>query len=131
MSAVLVIDDNVELRDVLALALRQHGHVVQTAGDGCEGLKLLERQSFDILVTDLVMPDKDGLEVLQFARKRHPHMRIVVMSGDSPRHAALYLNIATKLGAHQTLQKPFRISALLAAIGDSPADEGDDGAAGS
>ena len=102
------------------------GHAVVTATDGREGLKIVQSQPFDILVTDLVMPDQDGLEVLQVVRKQHPHIRVIVMSGDSPRHAELYLKIARQLGAHQTLLKPFAIEALLAAIAESPGEPRDE-----
>lgn len=116
MGRILLIDDNVALRDLMALALERAGHTVLTAGTGKEGILLLRQNSVDALVTDVVMPDQDGLETLQQARRLRPDLRIVVISGDSPRHAPLYLKIAGHLGAHQTLQKPFAIPELLAAV---------------
>jgi DNA-binding NtrC family response regulator len=113
---ILVIDDNVELASVLAQALRLKGHVVWQTDSSKHGVRLLQENPIDILITDLVMPEQDGLETIQLALKLRPEVRIIAMSGDAPRYAGVYLNMAEKLGAHCSLLKPFRLEALFAAI---------------
>jgi CheY-like chemotaxis protein len=115
-AAILVIDDNAELANVLAHALRRVGHTVWQTESPKEGLRLLQQHAIDILITDLVMPEQDGIETIQLARKLRPEVRVIAMSGDSPRHAGLYLDMAEKLGADRSLLKPFHLAALLAAV---------------
>ena len=118
MASILLIDDNTPLRELLRLGLTRAGHTVWEAEDGKEGLKLLREHPIDVLVTDVVMPEQDGIVTLQLARKLRPELRVVVISGDAPRHAPLYLKIAGSLGAHKTLMKPFTMEKLLEAIGE-------------
>lgn len=80
---------------------------------GKAGLKLLAAHPVDLVITDVVMPDQDGLEIVMHLRKTHPHLPILLMSGDAPRHAAHYLEVGEKLGATRTLLKPFSIRTLL------------------
>jgi DNA-binding response OmpR family regulator len=113
---ILVIDDNMDLARVLAQALQQAGHTVWMTEDAKEGMRLLQQHPIDILITDLVMPEQDGIETIQSARKLRPNVRIIAISGDAPRHAAIYLQMAEKLGADRSLLKPFHLGALFAAI---------------
>ncbi len=116
---ILLLDDNSSLRTVMALALTRAGHHVLEAADGKAGIRLLEQNPIDVLVTDIVMPDQDGLATIPIARKLRPGLRIVVISGDSPSHAPLYLKTAGLLGAYKTLLKPFAIADLLNAVRES------------
>jgi CheY-like chemotaxis protein len=115
-AAILVIDDNAELASLLAHALHRVGHTVWQTENPKEGLRLLQEHPIDILITDLVMPEQDGIETIQLARKLRPQVRVIAMSGDSPRHAGLYLDMAEKLGADRSLLKPFHLQALLTAV---------------
>lgn len=116
MAKILLVDDNAELRRMMEATLSRAGHHVQAAPGGKEGIQLLKQQEFDLLITDIVMPEQDGFETVQIARKLRPALRILVMSGDSPRHAPLYLKTAAFLGAHQTLLKPFTVGDLAEAV---------------
>ncbi|MES2692732.1 MAG: response regulator [Verrucomicrobiota bacterium] len=118
MASVLLIDDNDPLRELMSLALAREGHQVWNASNSKDGIDLLRQHTIDLLITDIVMPDKDGLETMQLARKVRPDLRVIVISGDSPRHAPLYLGIASKLGANKTLMKPFAITTLHAAVNE-------------
>ena len=116
MANILVIDDNAELARVLAQALRHVGHTVWVADNGKDGLRLLSQHVIDLLITDVVMPEQDGIETLQLARRMNPHLRVITISGDAPRHAPLYLSMTEKFGADRSLLKPFRLETLLTTV---------------
>jgi len=116
MSTILVIDDNEPPRELLARALERQGYHVLAAGNGVDGIKLMQQNEVALLVTDIVMPEQDGLESIQRARKLQPDLPVIVISGDAPRHAPLYLKIAGHLGAHKILMKPFAMETLLTAV---------------
>lgn len=115
-AAILLIDDNAELAIVLTQALRHAGHTVWATESAKDGVKLLQQHPIDILITDLVMPEQDGIETIQLARQLRPNLRIIAISGDAPRHAQLYLKVAGKLGADRSLLKPFKLEDLFGAI---------------
>ena len=112
---VLVIEDNPELREYLRLALEMHDHQVLTAEHGRDALAYLNGHRVDAVVTDLFMPEMDGIETLATLRKQFPDTRVVAMSG---RPGVDYLGVARELGVTRTLRKPFEISELLAALED-------------
>ena len=124
MASILLIDDNESLRAMMAHALTLAGHKVITAGDGKAAMRAFAQHAVDLVITDLVMPDQDGVETLMLLRKSHPKLPVIAISGDSPTHAALYLSVARKLGAVATLQKPFAVGALLAAAETALAQPG-------
>lgn len=114
---VLIVDDHDDLRSMLCRALEERGHEVHGAQDGAVALKLLDRHSVDVVVTDLVMPEKEGIETIMSVRKQHPHIRILAISGGhQTRNATPYLELAARLGAHGTLEKPFTIEELAGKI---------------
>jgi CheY-like chemotaxis protein len=116
MASILLVDDNVEFRNILSLALSGAGHTVTLAANGRQALQLFSRISCDLIISDIVMPEKDGLEMLLQLRATKPSFPIILMSGDSPENAELYLKVAEQLGATQVLRKPFKAAALLAAV---------------
>jgi DNA-binding response OmpR family regulator len=111
---VLVIDDDQEIRDFCGLVLSDHGYSPILAADGNEGLAAIGKNIFDIIVTDLVMPGREGMEFIRDIHKRYPHIGIVCMSGDI--NSGAYLKTAEALGASVTLLKPFGSAELLAAV---------------
>jgi CheY-like chemotaxis protein len=110
---VLVIEDNVDLRDLVRLALEHAGHQVITATHGVEGLAFLNGHVVDLVVTDLFMPEMDGIEVIAALRRQFPGVKIVAMSG---RPGVDYLTVAKELGAARILRKPFVMDDLLSAV---------------
>ncbi len=111
---VLVVDDNPALRESLELVLSQAGYDVETARDGREAVELQASHPADVLLTDIFMPDRDGIETIQLFRTRYPAMGIIAMSGDA--HFPVqtdYLQVAEVAGANFTLRKPFQPQQLL------------------
>ena len=114
MVRVLVIDDDPEIREVLEQALKSVGHEVFLAADGREGLNQCRATPADVVITDLFMPNRDGLETIVELRKDFPHTPIIAMSGHTA--ASPMLAIALRLGATAILEKPFPPAQLLAAV---------------
>lgn len=111
---VLVIDDDAEIRDFCGLVLSDSGCAAVLASDGDEGLAAVGSGAFDVVVTDLVMPGKEGIEFIREIRQRFPGIGIVCMSGDI--HSAAYLKVAEALGASAALLKPFSGAELVAVV---------------
>jgi CheY-like chemotaxis protein len=116
MARILLIDDDKALREVLRLSLEHLGHSVMEAQDGDEGLALFSQHSADIVLTDLIMPGKEGLETIQELRRVYPTIKIIAMSGGGRVAAQDYLKVAAEFGAVRILAKPFAITALAEAI---------------
>lgn len=116
MPRILVIDDNAEFGRILQAHLTAHGHKVVTAKDGEQGLALIEQESFDIVLTDILMPQRDGIEVLRQVKQRWPGLPVIAVSGGGWIKAGDLLEMAERLGADRVLQKPVRRDDLLAAV---------------
>lgn len=112
-SMILVIDDDSNLRRAFVLALKKSGFDVLEAGDGAEGLKLMGSHAIDLVLTDVLMPNTDGVELIQIIRRRFPKTAIVAMSGGGVMEAEDCLFMAKKLGAAQVLRKPFDLAELV------------------
>ena len=115
MVQILVIDDEPLFRDYLRRILQREGYSVLEAGDGDQGLRTLDEQAVDLVIVDIVMPRKDGIEVLMELRKRKSGVGVIAISGGG-RPSGSYLNPAKALGAARTLMKPFARGDLIAAV---------------
>ena len=115
MARILIIEDNAALLPVIAELLTASGHNVRTARNGAEGLAQFRLERPDLVLTDIVMPEQDGVGVLLELRKLRPRPKIIAMSGGTVR-SSQYLQMAAGLGARRILEKPFSNSALLRAI---------------
>ena len=102
----------------MQLLLESAGYRVFCAADGGEAIKLLARQSFDLVLTDMLMPGSDGIELLSSIRKSRANTRVLAMSGGGMIGVADYLKVAKKLGAHGVLEKPFTSEMLLSTVAD-------------
>ena len=116
MARILLIEDNDALRTTLAELLALAGHTVVEAGNGRDGLDLFRQAGADLVITDLVMPEIEGLEVVRQLRNAHPPVNVIAISGGGRASAAVYLEAARLLGAARVLHKPFTTAVLLAAI---------------
>ncbi len=116
MAKILVIDDDDDLRDVLCEALAEQGHEVHAASDGLKGVTLLETLRVDLVVTDILMPRKEGIETIRDLRRLTPAVKIVAMSGGGRSKQLMFLKVAEDFGADVTLQKPFRLGEFLAVV---------------
>src|SRR4051812_4019857 len=112
MASILVVDDSAELRKTIVRMLAKAGHEVRDASNGAAALRELERGSFDLVVTDIVMPDMEGLELIRQVKKNHADLPIIAMSGGGRGSVDDYLKLATSFGAAKTLEKPFQIADL-------------------
>lgn len=118
MAHILLIDDDDAVRDVVRTLLCHHGHTVVEARDGDEGLRLYPSVKADLLITDIMMPKKNGLEVLTALRdSRSPFKAIAISGGSLPGHEN-GLERALALGAAKVLAKPFTRDALINAVND-------------
>ena len=116
MPSILIIDDDASVRDSLRRTLHKEGYTILEASEGKAGLKQLERSLADLILLDMFMPDKDGLETIGELRRTHPGIRIIAMSGGGFKGTVDVLHVATKLGARRTLAKPFTREQLLEAV---------------
>lgn len=115
---LLLAEDDPLLRLLLQTALERAGYSVTAVVNGREAAAHQRREPFDLLLTDLVMPEQEGLETIMEFRQRHPDVRIVAMSGGGRGNAESYLAVATRLGADQILGKPFSNERLLEVIAE-------------
>ena len=119
MARILLIDDDDSVRSCLRLTLGQLGHTVIEARNGAEGLKLFASAQPDLVITDIVMPEKDGLEVLMTLRKEGLPAKVIAISGDRGKLTATEsLRLAQFLGASKVLEKPFTREALTLAVNE-------------
>jgi len=114
MARILVIDDAVAVRELLEQMLRLTGHDVVSAANGKEGIDQLRRQPVELVITDLFMPEKEGLETIRELRRDFPNIGIIAMSGE-PGMPSL-LGIAKRFGALKTIEKPFDRTEMMAAV---------------
>ena len=113
MASILIIDDDLPIRDLLRDTLTRSGYSIRTAANGIEGLQLYRAQSPELVITDMVMPEQDGLSTIMELRRISPGVRIIAMSGGMVQKPELYLQFAEKLGADRVLLKPFLLEELL------------------
>jgi len=119
MARILLIEDDNEVRTMLRLTLIHFGHNVIEARNGKEGLELFKRANADLVITDIVMPEKEGLEVLiELREKQVPPVKIIAISGGGRQNVVDNLKMAKLLGAGRVLAKPFSNEALMAAINE-------------
>jgi DNA-binding response OmpR family regulator len=104
---VLVVDDNEDLRATIKALLQADGFDVAVAADGDAALASHRLRPADVVVTDLFMPDKDGIETIIELKKLYPSVKIIAMSGWTSTRGSDYLQVAREIGAAVTLQKPF------------------------
>lgn len=118
MARILLVDDEVLVLQLFEAVLQLEHHDVTTASDGNAAMAALAQGTFDVVVTDIVMPDKEGIEMIMEMRKLKPDLPIIAMSGGGRGSSADYLEMAALLGAKKTLAKPFSTQALVDAVSD-------------
>jgi CheY-like chemotaxis protein len=121
---ILVVDDNDQIRDTLSLLLEQAGHELIDVPNGKLALNLLKKEQVDLIITDIIMPEMEGIDLITAIRSLDPHAKIIAISGGGRVDARLCLSLADKLGADRILQKPFGKSALLSTVAELLADPG-------
>ena len=114
MARILVIDDHAPIRALLRFALEEAGHEVLEASNGRLGLELYRERSADLIITDVVMPEMNGPEMMLDLTRDFPNAKVIAMSGFLENE--LQLNVAKLFGARQTFQKPLEMEKLLGAV---------------
>ena len=116
MPRILLVDDDDVLRDALHKTLVRAGYEVEDASGGTEALKAFRRQPHDLVITDIVMVDGEGLDTIRALRNLDAHIKIIAMSGGGFGKSADYLHMADKFGATAVLAKPFSGTDVLAFV---------------
>jgi len=113
---ILVIDDDDQMRVLLRQVMEWAGYEVTEAENGREGMQKQRRQPFDLVITDLIMPEQEGLETISLLRKEYPLTRIIAISGGGRIGPEAYLPAAQELGADRVFSKPFDVRELAGAV---------------
>jgi DNA-binding response OmpR family regulator len=116
MAKILVIDDDEIMNGMIMQLLSEAGYEVEGAEDGSLGLKRLASEKFDLIVTDIVMPEKEGIETIMEIRGQNMETPIIAISGGGKIDPEQYLRMAQHFGADYTFQKPFDQKHFLAAV---------------
>jgi len=116
MAKVLIIDDDAAMRRMMSRVLTDARHQVIEASDGRDGIRKFRAEAPEIIVTDIVMPEQEGIQTIREIRAAGSTVGIIAISGGGGGDGALYLTIAEELGADAVLQKPFRLAELVAVI---------------
>lgn len=118
MTKILIIDDDNEFREMLHEMVEREGYIVYSAPDGAEGIKIHNREKPGLVIIDIIMPEKEGLETILELKKNAPDLKIIAISGGGRSHPGDYLRTAKHFGADRTLAKPFTKDDLLNSISD-------------
>ncbi len=113
MNQILIIDDESQIRLMLRHVFEREGFKVMDASDGEEGIKLYHKNPADLVITDLIMPGKEGIETIREFRKDFPDVEIIAISGCGSASSDVYLKIAKFMGAAYTFEKPFDCNELI------------------
>ncbi len=113
MKQILLIDDDAAARFLVSDILQEQGYSVTTADNGKEGLLLLDQESPDLVITDIIMPDMDGIEVIMQLKRSYPDGKIIALSAGGSISSDKYLDLAKGLGAQKVLTKPVDHQVLI------------------
>lgn len=113
---VLVIEDNEDFRKLALRWFKSHGIEAEGAANGAQGLALQRARPADVIVTDIFMPEMEGIETIYDLRREFPEAKIIAMSGRDPVMKFDVFEVAREIGAAKTFKKPFRFEELVAAV---------------
>jgi DNA-binding response OmpR family regulator len=116
MPGILIVEDEKDIREMLKISLIRRKFTVMEASSGKEAIIHFKPSIIDLVITDLIMPEEDGLKVIMKLRELKPSIKIIAISGGGKAGPGSYLNLAKALGAHAVYSKPFSIKKLLAKI---------------
>ncbi len=116
MARILVVDDDDLIRKLVVRTLERAGYEVVASADGQQAARQYRSQPADLIITDLFMPEKEGMEIITELRRDHPEVKIIAISGAGSLGPTGYLEVARMIGASRTLAKPFGQEELLSAV---------------
>jgi DNA-binding NtrC family response regulator len=118
MKRILVVDDDRQIVQLLRITLEKAGFSVVGAGNGSEALATCQQQTFDLMICDIIMPEKGGVETINEIRRRRPDVKVIAISGGGVVPSDLYLRAVQLLGADRTFPKPFQPTQIVNAVRD-------------
>jgi CheY-like chemotaxis protein len=118
MKKILIVDDEPAITRMLTQILERQGYSVEVAHNGRDGLNAYKRCPADLVITDIFMPEKDGLELIWALREEYPQIKFIAISGGATNMDQDFLPVAKNLGARKTLAKPFSIAELLRSVAE-------------
>jgi CheY-like chemotaxis protein len=114
---ILVIDDDAAVREMISKMLNSEGFEALTAADGEQALRVIRSHSeIDLVIIDMIMPEKEGIETISELKRDFPHIKILAISGGGKISADIYLRLAAQMGADSALKKPFVKQEMINAI---------------
>lgn len=113
---ILIIEDDERIRELLRTFLEAAGYLVVDAENGAVGIKKYRENTIDLVITDLIMPEKEGIETIRELKALNPQVKIIAMSGGGVLDPEEYLSIAKRLGVLRTLAKPFSREEIVTAV---------------
>jgi CheY-like chemotaxis protein len=116
MASVLVVDDDEMIREVIRRALERGGHEVVEAAEGSEGLRKLKERTVDLMIVDVMMPKKGGIETLMELRRNQPAMKTIVITGKVDTDSASFKNLIHAFGVSRVFSKPFDLNELSSTV---------------
>jgi DNA-binding response OmpR family regulator len=118
MKKILIVDDEPHILMMLKKMLEKAGYEVDLATNGIEGIELFKKSQADLVITDIIMPEKEGLETIREMRRIKPNLKIIAMSGGGKVSAENYLEIAKIFGAAKVIAKPFTMQEMKSAVSE-------------
>jgi len=115
---IVVVDDDPQIVQMLKKLLENEGYEVHTASNGVEAKEVWDRAGAELLITDIVMPEKEGLDLILELQRDYPSIKVVAISGGDRIEPEYYLELAQILGAYKTLTKPFNPQVLLETVAE-------------
>jgi CheY-like chemotaxis protein len=125
VTTILIVDDDASIRKFLKHCLENLSYHIIEAANGKEAVAMMSLQHPKLVITDIIMPEKEGFDTIFELRRIDPDLKIIAMSGGGMAHSEAYLNIAKELGAHYTIEKPIERKALIEAIVALLSDSGE------
>jgi CheY-like chemotaxis protein len=116
MPTLLIIEDDHHILLMIKRMLEPLGYEIKLASDGNEGLEMFHKFEVDLVITDIIMPEKEGLEIIREMRRERPNLQIIAMSGGGKISADNYLETAKIFGAAKILEKPFSRKQMVSAV---------------
>ncbi len=116
MAHILIIDDDVQMRSMLRQMLEREGYEVEEANNGKVALRAYKENPADLVITDIIMPEKEGLEIIRELRKDYPDVKVIAISGGGHISPDEYLHLAKAFGAQCVFAKPFERRELIEAV---------------
>ena len=116
MQKILIVDDEPHILLMLKKMLEPSGYEIDLAANGVEGIELFKKSAEDLVITDIIMPEKEGLETIREMRRIKPDLKIIAMSGGGKVSADNYLEIARIFGASKIISKPFTKQEMITAV---------------